>query len=225
MNHVAMLVAASSRPPSIVTSSAQALIPAMAGALAFIVAAAVTILALFMQSDKSKPYVQVPCALGIVYLLVASFCSLRDAIYALTTRPPETLPALRGVAWTILFPALCGLVAIGVVACIMMAQFVRNWAKERANSDKEFKVRTGLIFAGALAPVIGIGILLSPHRVILLPGLLARMVVFAAFAAMTTFVLVTTKNTARPPIGSGKRNWRRRRGVAPAVGGDDVAPG
>ena len=98
MNHAAMLVAASSRPPSIVTSSAQALIPAMAGALAFIVAAAVTILALFMQSDKSKPYVQVPCALGIVYLLVASFCSLRDAIYALTTRPPETLPALRGVS-------------------------------------------------------------------------------------------------------------------------------
>jgi hypothetical protein len=66
MNHAAMLVAASSGPPSIVTSSAEALIPAMVGALAFIVAAAVTVLAVFMQAEKTARHVRVLCALGVV---------------------------------------------------------------------------------------------------------------------------------------------------------------
>jgi hypothetical protein len=189
MNHAAMFVAASSGPPPIVTSSAQALIPAMVGALAFIVAAAVTILAVFMQSEKSNRYARALCALGIVYLLVASFCSLRDAIFALTTRPPGTLPALRGVAWTILFPALCGLVVIGVVACIMMAQFVCDWTPERAD---RFKIgyRTFPIFTIALAPVIAIGIILSPYRIILLPGWLVKGVVVVAIILMTGFVVL-----------------------------------
>jgi len=195
MNNAAMLVAASSGPPTIVGSAAQALLPAMVGALAFIVAAAVTVLAVFMQSERSaRPgrtthYAQVACALVIVYLLIASFCSLRDAIYALTTRPPETLTALRGVAWTILFPALCGLVALGAVACIMMVHAVRKWTEKIPASSKAFPFIAVLLFAIAFGPAYFVGNLLSPHRVILLPGWLVKIVVIFAIIAMTVFVV------------------------------------
>jgi hypothetical protein len=216
VNHTAMLVAASSGPPPIVTSSAQALIPAMVGALAFIVAAAVTILAVFMQSEKSNRYARALCALGIVYLLVASFCSLRDAIFALTTRPPGTLPALRGVAWTILFPALCGLVVIGVVACIMMAQFVCDWTPKRADPFYKIGYRTFPIFTIALAPVIAIGLILSPYRIILLPGWLVKGVVVVAIILMTGFVVLikTHEPSGVQPVaaratGVGKQSPRR----------------
>jgi hypothetical protein len=196
MNPTATLVASSSGTPPIVTSSAQALIPAMVGALAFIVAASVTVLAYFMQSEKATRHVRVLCALGIVYLLVASFCSLRDAIYALTTRPPETLPALRGVAWTILFPALCGLVALGVVACVMMVDFVYKWAHIQFAASKEFELKSFLMLALAFGPVALVGTVLSPYRIILLPDWLVRIIITAAVFAM--WLVVRSKTRMKP---------------------------
>jgi hypothetical protein len=133
-------------------------------------------------------------------LLIASFCSLRDAIYALTTRPPETLTALRGVAWTILFPALCGLVALGAVACIMMVHVVRKWTDKWTEKiptfSKAFPFMVILLFAILFGPTDLVGNLLNPHRVILLPGWIVKFIVIAAIIAMTASVLIKKQKPA-----------------------------
>jgi hypothetical protein len=165
----------------------------MVGALAFIVAAAVTVLAVFMQSEKSTRSGKSACAVVIVYLLIASFCSLRDAIYALTTRPPETLTVLRGVAWTILFPALCGLVALGAVACIMMVDVVRKWTEKIPSSSMAFPFTAVVLFAIAFGPADFVGNFLNPDRVILLPGWLVKIAVIFAIIVMTVFVVWTKR--------------------------------
>lgn len=192
MHHV-VLIAASPSTPSAVMASAQALIPAMIAALALIVAAAVTVLAIFIQSNAGSPLARGLCALGIVYLLVASFSSLRDSIYALTTHPPQTFAGLREVAWTILFPAIGSLVVLGAIACIMLLGFVDRWARERVGEQKKFMLRTFLIFAVAFVPIALIGTFLSPDRTILLPSSLIRMLIVAAIVGLWAAVIVRVR--------------------------------
>jgi hypothetical protein len=227
MHHVVLLAASPGVPPA-VTASAQALIPAMIAALALIVAAAVTVLAIFIQSNAGSPLARGLCALGIVYLLVASFSSLRDSIYALTTHPPQTLASLREIAWTILFPAIGSLVVLGAIACIMLLGFVDRWARERVGEHKKFMLRTFLIFAVAFVPIALIGTFLSPDRTILLPSSLIRMLILAAIVGLWAAVIVRVRAShgAEPSAGdaSGAEPNRMASGGAVDAGADpDVA--
>jgi hypothetical protein len=103
---------------------------------------------------------------------------------------------LRELAWTILFPALCGLVALGAVACIMMVQFVCEWAKKKCTASKKFEFRAFLMLAGAFGPVALGGTILSPYRIILLPDWLVRIIISAVVFAM--WLIVRNKAQAQP---------------------------
>jgi hypothetical protein len=223
MQHVVLLVASPGTPPG-VTTSAQALIPAMIAALALIVAAAVTVLAIFIQSNAGSPLARGLCALGIVYLLVASFSSLRDSIYALTTRPPQTLASLRAVAWTILFPAIGSLVVLGAIACIMLLGFVDRWARKRVDEHKKYTLRTFLIFAVAFVPIALIGTFLSPDRTILLPSFLIRMIILAAIVGLWAAVIIRIRRMspgAHPSAGDA--NGTEHEGALPSGRSPDPA--